>query len=213
MASLSLNFPQPLAEKYRPHVISDFVGLETPKKIACNLVANPKPCALLFIGPSGVGKTSLALAIAESMPAELHHIPSQNCTASEIERVIRICHYVPATGKRMHLVLVDEADRMTDGAQVSLLSKMDATAFPPNTLFIFTCNSADGLEKRFLSRCMKVPFTSYGLATETATLLQRIWDAETDNPIERPNFARIVKDSCNNVRDALMQLEVAMMSA
>lgn len=213
MASLSLNFPQPLSEKYRPRLISEFVGLETPKKIACNLVANPRPGAFLFIGPSGIGKTSLALAIAEAMPAELHHIPSQNCTAAEIDRVIRICHYFPQSGNKMHLVLVDEADRMTDGAQVALLSKLDATGFPPNTLFIFTCNSADGLEKRFISRCMQIPFTSYGLASETATLLQRIWDAETDNPTERPNLARIVKDSCNNVRDALMQLEVQLMSA
>lgn len=211
MSSLTFDFPQPLSEKYRPHSISDFVGLEKPKKILGNLAAKPFPSAWLFLGPSGVGKTTMAMALAEAIPAELHHIPSQNCTAAEIERVCFTCHYIPMMGKRMHLVLVDEFDRMTDNAQIKLLSKLDATDYPPNTIFIFTGNSTDRIEKRFLSRCRLVEFTSYGLATETSKLLERIWDAETDNPVERPNFARIVKDSCNNVRDALMQLEVAMM--
>ena len=63
----------------------------------------------------------MAMALAEMLPAELHHIPSQECNLDNIERVRRICQYVPMAGHRMHLVLVDEADRMTDAAQVSLL--------------------------------------------------------------------------------------------
>ena len=44
-------------------------------------------------------------------------------------------------------MLVDEADRMTPAAQLALLSKLDATAIPPNTIFIFTCNETDGLSR------------------------------------------------------------------
>jgi DNA polymerase III delta prime subunit len=51
---------------------------------------------------------------------------------------------------RMHLVLIDEADGMTNPAQLALLSKLDATPFPPNTIFVFTCNGTDGLEPRFI---------------------------------------------------------------
>ena len=47
---------------------------------------------------------------------------------------------------------------MTPAAQLALLSKLDATAFPPNTVFIFTCNSTDGLEPRFLPRCRVIEF-------------------------------------------------------
>ena len=74
-----LSFPQPLTEKYRPRSLDSFVGLEKPRKLAARLVSNPFPSAWLFIGPSGTGKTTLALAIAESMPAEIHHIQSQEC--------------------------------------------------------------------------------------------------------------------------------------
>jgi len=107
---------------------------------------------------------------------------------------------------------VDEADRMSHAAQVSFLSKLDATDFPPNTLFVFTCNSTDGLEKRFLSSCRVIEFSSYGIAGEVAELLSSIWDAEAPADAPKPNFVRIVNDSTNNVRDSLMSLEVELMA-
>ncbi len=111
------------------------------------------------------------------------------------------------------MVLADEADQMSSAAQLAFLSKLDGTAFPPNTVFIFTCNAVDRLADRFLSRCRRIDFSSYGMADGIQGLLARIWDAETDNPTERPNFARIAKESNNNVRDALMTLEVQIMGA
>jgi DNA polymerase III gamma/tau subunit len=101
---------------------------------------------------------------------------------------------------------------MSYPAQLAFLSKLDATGFPPNTVFCFTCNSVDSLEARFLSRCRRVDFSSYGLSEGIAGLLQRVWDAETESQ-DRPNFARLAKDSANNVRDALMALEVELLSA
>jgi hypothetical protein len=77
---------------------------------------------------------------------------------------------------------------------------------------VFTCNSTDALESRFLSRCRVLEFSSYGLATEAQKLLASIWEQETGST-QKLNFARIVKDSCNNVRDALMALEMEIMAA
>src|SRR6267154_590037 len=210
---MPLGFPEPLTEKYRPRSFDGFVGLEKSRKCMSRLAATPFQSAWLFIGPSGTGKTTMALTLAEAMPAELHHIPSQECNLENIDRVRRTCQYVPMEGKRMHLVLVDEADRMTDAAQVSLLSKLDSTNFPPNTVFVFTCNDCSRLEPRFLSRLSVLEFSSYGIAKEATELLARVWDAETDNPAERPNFQRIVKESNNNVREALNRLQVEIMMA
>src|SRR5579884_2606107 len=101
-------FPQSLTEKYRPEALEQFAGLEKPRKILAKLAANPFPSAWLFIGPPGTGKTTMGLALADMMPAELHHIPSQECTLENIQRVIFTCNYVPQMGKKVHLILVDE---------------------------------------------------------------------------------------------------------
>jgi DNA polymerase III delta prime subunit len=106
---------------------------------------------------------------------------------------------------------VDEGDRMSKAAQLALLSKMDSTAFPPATIFIFTCNATDGLEDRFLSRTQQIPFQSHGMAEEAAKLLESIWVREVGEA-EKPNFLRIVRDSQNNLRDALMSLETEILA-
>ncbi len=209
MSTPSFAFPQSLTDKYRPRCIEDFAGLEKPKKILRKFAANPYPSAWLFVGPPGTGKTTMALALADLLSAELHHIPSQQCNVSAVEDVIRQCWYVPR-GK-FHLVLVDEADRMSNAAQLQFLSKLDATAYPPQTIFVFTCNATDTLEPRFLSRTRQLEFSSYGLASETITLLQAIWSLESNNA-RAPAFAQIVKQSRNNVRDALMSLETELLA-
>lgn len=218
MTQSIFEFPQPLSEKYRPRSITEFVGLEKAKKIISKLAANPYPSAWLFVGPSGTGKTTMGLALAAEMPAELHHIPAKECTLETVQEVCRQCHYSPRQPEnwkpvRFHLVLVDEADQMSYPAQLAFLSKLDATAFPPNTMFLFTCNATDSLEQRFQSRCRTIEFSSYGMANEIAGLLSAIWDKETVNPTDQPNFQRIVKDACNNVRDALMTLETEILAA
>lgn len=186
-AQNSLEFPTSLTERYRPRTMSAFVGLAKPKALCAKLAANPFPSAWLFVGPSGTGKTTMALALGEMMPAEIHHIPSQSCDLATLERVCRTCAYVPAMGKKMHLVLVDEADQMTPAAQLFLLSKLDSTGQLQNTIWVFTCNATDRLQDRFLSRVKQVEFSSYGIASDAAALLQRIWD-ENAGGAAAPNF-------------------------
>jgi DNA polymerase III gamma/tau subunit len=211
-AQAGLAFPASLSEKYRPHDLADFVGLDKPKKVLAKFAANPFPnAAFLFVGPSGTGKTSMALALCEAIGGELHHIPSQNCNVSTVEDVTRQCHYVPRNNT-LHVVLVDEADVMTPQAQLSFLSKLDGTAFPPATVFIFTANDVERLQPRFLSRCMTLQFSSHGMAKDAAQMLEQIWVAEAGESAERPNFLRIIQDSKNNVRDAVNSLQVELLA-
>lgn len=211
MNNLTFEFPTPLAEKYRPRTIADFVGLDKPKRILSKFAANPYQSAWLFTGPPGTGKTSMALAIAETLRAEVHHIGSQQCRLDVLEETVRYCNYVPLNGG-FHIVICDEADAMSDAAQKYLLSKLDSSAPVPNTIWIFTANQTDRLEARFLSRCRTVEFSSYGIANEATRLLESVWQKETSST-SAPNFARIVKDSANNIRDALMNLETELLAS
>jgi DNA polymerase III delta prime subunit len=199
------------SEKYRPHKFDDFVGLDKAKKVLAKFAANPFPnAAFLFVGPSGTGKTTMALALCEAIKGELHHIPSQSCNVATLEDTVRQCHYVPRHNS-LHVVLVDESDQMTPAAQLAFLSKLDGTAFPPQTCFIFTANDTERLQPRFLSRCMTLEFSSHGMSTGASALLARIWQSEAQDA-PTPNFDRIVKDSKNNIRDAVNSLQVELLA-
>ena len=102
---------------------------------------------------------------------------------------------------------------MTEPAQLAFLSKLDSTGFPPNTIFVFTANGTDNLEPRFLSRCRVIEFGTYGLAGPATDLLRKVWCAEVGDSESAPDFSRIVKQSANNIREALMTLELKIMEA
>lgn len=204
------DFPQSLTEKYRPIKIDDFVGLDNVKRAMRKLAASPRSIGLLFEGPSGTGKTTMAFALAAEIPAEVHHIPSQECTIDRIKRVRDTCQYYPMSGFKFHLVIVDEADKMSEASEIAFLSYLDGTNSPPNTIFVFTTNDSSRFEPRFLSRLLQFSFSTYGLAPAAASLLERIWNVEAPGAV-CPNFARLVKDNLNNVRGALMSLESKLM--
>jgi replication-associated recombination protein RarA len=207
--SNSFNFPEALAEKYRPKKISEFIGVTRAKKALAKLAAAPYPSSWLFYGPPGTGKTSMALAFAAAINGEIHHVPSQKCNVEELDKVVKQCWYAPHGGT-LHVVIVDEADKMSFPAQLAFLSKLDATGFPPATIFIFTCNSTSGLEPRFLSRTRQIEFSLADFAADIEAFLRKIWKLEKGEG--KPNFARIVASSQNNLRDALMKLETDLLA-
>jgi len=111
-------FPASLTERYRPRSFSEFVGLDKAKRILAKFADAPYASAWLFVGTSGTGKISMALAFCEAIRGELHHIPSQQCNIETLENVVRMCHYFPANGRSLHVVVIDEADKMSKAAQL-----------------------------------------------------------------------------------------------
>jgi DNA polymerase III gamma/tau subunit len=150
------------------------------------------------------------MAIAEEMGAEFHHLGLSKCDLENLEEICRICQYVPLT-RGFHFVLIDEVDSASRAAQLALLPKLDSTDAPKQVVFVFTCNGAVGLEPRFLSRCLPIDFSSYGMAGEIAEYLNKVWHAEGGNGAAQ-DFARLSKECRKNVRDCLGRLEVELMA-
>jgi len=219
-------YPLPLVEKYQPRKIEDFIGLEGPKRLFQNLLKAPRPVGILLVGPPGCGKTTLGMAFADELPGTLHHISSQRCDVAALDRLNDFLAYYPSHGK-FHVVLVDEADQMTEKAQLQLLSKLDSTGWlrptfgggfergpAPQVIWIFTCNGRgdngtappNTFEPRFLSRCLVVGCEKPDVA-DIAHFLRRIWSLEGGSATDDPSP---LAEACDGVRDALTRLEVAL---
>jgi DNA polymerase III delta prime subunit len=200
-----------LVEKYKPTRLTDFVGLDRPRAILSEFAKAPYAAAFLFVGDSGLGKTTMALALAQALNGEVHHIPSRKCDLQTVDEVVHKCWYVPMN-QGFHVVLVDEADQMSRPAQLAFLSKLDTTAAPPKTIFIFTANDTALLEKRFLSRCRKFVFDAQGIDQPIAGLLKRIWAVEA-SAYPEADFLNIARSAESNIRQAIMDLEIEILAA
>ena len=219
-------YPMPLVEKYQPRRIEDFIGLEGPKRLFQSLLTAPRPVAIMLVGPPGSGKTTLTMAFADQLPGTLHHISSQKCDVAALDRLNETLAYYPAHGK-FHIVKIDEADQMTDKAQLQLLSRLDGTANlkprfgggwergpAPPVIWVFTCNGRGekgttpptSFEPRFLSRCLVIPCEKPEVS-EIVQFLRRIWSLEGGEASGDPSH---LAESCDGVRDALTKLEVAL---
>jgi replication-associated recombination protein RarA len=209
-----LPFPEPLVEKYRPRTIDGFIGLVRAKRIFQPFIDKPFDSSWVLVGPSGLGKTAWGMALADDIHAELHHVPSQQCDLAKVQEITQACRlaafdWKSNKAKMRHLVLVDEAEDMTIGSQRTLLSKLDAAASIPNTVWVFTANSKKAFEDRFLSRCREVPFDTDAVEGELAHFLRTVYRAEGGSyPLD---FIQIAKEASFNIRTALMKLEVELL--
>ena len=209
-----LPFPEPLTEKYRPRRVCDFIGLLKVKRTLEPFIKNPFKHAWFLLGGSGLGKTALVQAMAEEIHAQLHEIPSAECDLDRILRETAMCRYGAfdfenGGGFPWHMIGIHEVDRATPAAQIALLSKMDSTAWPPQTVFAFTANSKLNLEERFMSRCSVLEFDAETMEGELEEYLEKIYKKEGGkHPLD---FQKIAKATKYNVRDALNKLQVELL--
>lgn len=193
-----------LTEKYRPRHLADFQGHDSIRRILAQLVAVPFDSAWFFLGASGTGKTSMALAVSEALGGELFHVPSRLCDLETVGRIVSRCAYQPMNGGR-HVILIDEADRMTSAAQLAFLSVLDSI----NAVMIFTANDTKLIEDRFLSRCRLLRFETKNLAPAAVQFLGEVWTRE-GGAADRPDMAGLFRKSGSNLRTALMNLELLL---
>jgi DNA polymerase III subunit delta' len=157
---------------------SAIMGHSRAKELLSTLVGKDKlPHALLFSGPWGVGKKSLALEMAKNVfcqhgracmacrscrnivagvHPDLLVISGEGSIKIDELRALRkeVCE--PPYEGPMRVILIDNADKMTREAANALLKTLEEP--PPNNLFVLITSKEQELPLTVRSRCMRIGF-------------------------------------------------------
>jgi putative ATPase len=119
---------QPLAERMRPRTLDDFIGQEKllgPGKPLRVQIESDNLGSMLFWGPPGCGKTTLARVIARLTSSEFVSFSAVLAGIKEIKEVMAAAEYKARTGHRT-IVFVDEVHRFNKAQQAAFLPHVEA---------------------------------------------------------------------------------------
>lgn len=113
----------PLADRLRPTKLSNVVGQEhlTSKgKLLDKVVSSRRPISLIFWGPPGSGKTTLARIIATEVDADFVELSAVNASKKEVMKVIETAEVNRRLGRNT-ILFVDEIHRFNKAQQDAFL--------------------------------------------------------------------------------------------
>lgn len=164
----------PWTEKYRPRTLSDVAAQEQIVGVLKQTLESANLPHMLFYGPPGTGKTSTILALAKDLfGPELARTRVLELNASDergisvvrdkIKNFARTIVSAPPAETRekfpcpdFKLVILDEADQMTQDAQAALRRTMEN--YSKMTRFCLICNYVTRIIDPLASRCSKLRF-------------------------------------------------------
>ena len=164
--------PQPLAARLRPATLDEYVGqthLLGPGKVLRRLIETDQISSMIFWGPPGVGKTTLARIIAHKTKASFIDFSAVTSGIKEIRAVMQQAEENRRFGERT-IVFVDEIHRFNKAQQDAFLPFVEKGSI---ILIVATTeNPSFEINGALLSRC-KVFVLQALKPDEVAGLLRR----------------------------------------
>lgn len=202
----------PLADRIRPQTLADVVGQKHilgEGKVLYNIINSGEIPNMIFYGPSGTGKTTVANIAARNANKPLYKLNATNASVSDIKAMLAEAESM--LGADGVILYLDEIQNFNKKQQQSLLECIENGRV---TLIASTTeNPYFYIYNAILSRSTVFEF----YAVEAEDIMGALYRAKEtlDFPIilEENAAEHIAQSACGDVRKALNSLEVAVMAA
>ena len=144
---------EPLANRVRPQNLAQFVGQEQllgPGKILREIIDNDQVSSMIFWGPPGVGKTTLAEIIARQSQANFFNFSAVDSSITKIRKIMKQAEAEHEVGQKT-LVFVDEIHRFNKAQQDAFLPYVERGSI--TLIGATTENPSFEVNSALLSRC------------------------------------------------------------
>ncbi|MCL2445006.1 replication-associated recombination protein A [Candidatus Saccharibacteria bacterium] len=200
----------PLAEKLRPEKLSDVIGqshLIGPDKILNKIVEKNEPVNLIFWGPPGIGKTTLARIIATGWKSDFIEISAVTSGKKDVEKVVE--HARLNWNLQIRTVLfVDEIHRFNKAQQDAFLPHVESGLI--TLIGATTENPSFEIITPLLSRSRVLVLNPLA-KTEILQVLRRAVKLENaTKKIDKKSLDYIAELSGGDARTALGNLELSL---
>lgn len=210
------NFSQPLASRMRPETIDEIIGqdhLLGQGKILRTMIEEDIIPSMIFWGPPGVGKTTLANVIAKQTNSFFINFSAVTSGIKEIKEVMKQAEDTNLFNRRT-IVFVDEIHRFNKAQQDAFLPFVEKGSII--LIGATTENPSFEVNGALLSRC-KVFVLNQLKAEDIVTLLRRtLTDPRAFNGeniiIDDKDLYFIARFSDGDARNALSTLEMAVIN-
>ncbi len=119
---------KPLAERLRPKTLDEYIGqkhLVGKNAVLRNMIESGRIVSFILWGPPGVGKTTLALIIANQLKVPFYTLSAVSSGVKEVREVIDKAKHSGFFNSNAPILFIDEIHRFSKSQQDSLLAAVE----------------------------------------------------------------------------------------
>lgn len=203
----------PLAERMRPKSLQDYIGQQHILCAKCGLrkaIESGHIPSMIFWGPPGIGKTTLAQIIANSVKRPFYTLSAINSGVKDIREIIQKVKSQGLFGNQNAILFIDEIHRFSKSQQDSLLGAVEQGTL--TLIGATTENPSFEVISALLSRS-QVYTLKHHTKEELTQLLQRAIDEDVELKNKQINLKEteaLIKVSGGDARKLLNALEIVV---